>query len=149
MLLTGINHLNEPAPDWWSRLGYPLEPIVATEAVAEVRARFPEPALQEAAGIASAAVLDGLALAQATATDGLQRAIGVEIGGLAAVYERRLELRRACRAEPAESPLRRVQPWLWSARTSGGSPMTEALATATRSGCRARDRRCRSSRYTG
>jgi hypothetical protein len=123
-LLTGITHLDEAAREWWSRLGYKLEPVVVVGATEE--APVTTPATQPIDGMPSVAIEEGLALARATANDGRQRAIGLEVGGLEALHELRLELRRACGAEPPDFSLRTVQPWLWSAATSGGAAMTPA-----------------------
>lgn len=123
-LVAGINHLDEPARVWWSRLGYQLEP-----AIVEPMQRRAEASLTAALpnnGIPSVAMQEALVLAQDTAEDGHQRAIGLDVGGLEALHELRLELRRACRAESVDSSLRTVQPWLWSAATSGGTAMTAA-----------------------
>jgi hypothetical protein len=124
MLLTGIAHLGEAAPEWWTRLGYELEPVVVVGATAEAAATTL--ATQQTEGMPSGAIEDGLRLARDTANDGQQRAIGLEVGGLEALHELRLALRRACRAEPPGSSLHTVQPWLWSADTSSGTAMTPA-----------------------
>ena len=124
-LLTGITHLGDSALDWWSRLGYPLEPVGVVESL-EQPALVSLPATQPTSGMPSVAIQEGLMLARDSAEDGRQRAIGLEVGGLEALHELRLELRRACRAEPPGSSLRTVQPWLWSAATSGGTAMTPA-----------------------
>lgn len=120
MLLTGIAAFDEPIPDWWMRLGYGLGPEVVG----------PAPAPMSAASLTvegSSLNLDaGLALAYDTATDGCQRAIGLDAGGLDALHELRLQLRQAIRAEPADSPLRNMQPRMWSAASSGGTAMTAA-----------------------
>jgi secreted PhoX family phosphatase len=71
-----------------------------------------------------AAAHEGLVLAAASADDGMQRAIGLETGGLDALHELRLRLRRELRG--GESSLSVVQPWLWSQQTSGGKAMTDA-----------------------
>lgn len=123
-LLTGIAHLDEAAPEWWSRLGYELEPVGVVGTTEETAVTTL--AMQQADGMPSVAIDEGLALARDTANDGQQRAIGLEVGGLEALHELRLELRRACRAEPSDASLRMVQPWLWSAATSGGTAMTPA-----------------------
>jgi hypothetical protein len=122
-LLTGIAHLDEPVPAWWSRLGYELEPVVAVAAAADAA---PTISTSPTHDMPPVVIEEGLALARATASDGRQRAIGLEVGGLEALYELRLQLRRACRSQPRNSPLLTVQPWLWSAATSGGAAMTRA-----------------------
>lgn len=123
LLLTGIDHLNEAAPEWWARLGYELEPVVVVGSTEE--ATVTTSPTQPTDRMPSAAIQEGLMLARATASDGRQRAIGLEVGGLEALHELRLELRRACRAESASS-LHTVQPWLWNAVSSGGAAMTPA-----------------------
>lgn len=124
LLITGIAHLHEPALAWWSLLGYQLEPVVvvgATEedAITTSTSQTDDP-------LPAAAVSEAIALARATANDGRQRAIGLDVGGLDALHELRLQLRRACRTESPDSSLRSIESWLWSAATSGGAPMTSA-----------------------
>jgi hypothetical protein len=125
MLLAGIALIDEPIRSCWARLGYDLEPAaVAGQAATEA------PASPEVGSLtidsASVAVAAGLALARDTAADGRQRAIGLDAGGLDALHDLRLQLRQAIRAEPADSPLRYVQPWMWSAASAGGTAMTAA-----------------------
>jgi hypothetical protein len=127
MLLTGITHLHEPAGEWWPRLGYRLEPAAVVEA-AEALPSGGSLLAKHTTSLASAALGNGLDLAMSTAQDGRQRAVGLEAGGLEALDELRLGLRRACRAEPPESPLRKVQPWLWSVASSRGRALTTAGA---------------------
>jgi hypothetical protein len=126
MLLIGIAHLDEPAGEWWLRLGYQLEPVAVVAAAEPLRSIPVPPRPHAIDGISSSAFAEGLELAMSTAKDGRQRAIGLEAGGLEALDELRLELRRVCRADRSELPLLRVQPWLWSAATSGGKAMTAA-----------------------
>lgn len=125
MLLTGTSHLDDRPREWWLRLGYPPEPIGAVEPMQQ-SAVTPLPATEPDDGLAPVAIEEGLVLARDTAQDGRQRAIGLDAGGLEALHALRLALRRACRAEPSDSSLRKVQPWLWNAATSGGTAMTPA-----------------------
>ena len=124
ILLAGIESIDRPIRDWWKLLGYELDPVpVVGQAASEAAALMP--AAQRTIEGTQVAV-EGLALAHDTATDGRQRAIGLDTGGLDALHELRLQLRKAIRAEPADSPLRNVQPWMWSAASSGGTAMTPA-----------------------
>lgn len=124
-LLSGITRLDATARSWWSSLGYELEPLTVEELMRQPSAAS-LPATRPHPGMPLAPIDEGLVLALDTAEDGRQRAIGLEVGGLEALHQLRLELRRALLAEPAESSLRTVQPWLWSATTSGGTAMTSA-----------------------
>lgn len=119
-LLLGIAHLDESAPAWWARLGYDVEPAAAPEHTPIPS--FPE--LAQSGTLAPETVQEGLRLAEETARDGKQRAMGLESGGLDALDKLRLELRCACRSMPPGAALRRIQPWLWNAATSGGTAMT-------------------------
>jgi hypothetical protein len=65
-----------------------------------------------------------MALAEATARDGRQRAVDHPMADLDELQSFRLTLRQAIRARPAQDPVRFVRPWLWSAATSGGSALT-------------------------
>lgn len=104
MLLTGIASIDEPIRDWWTLLGYEIDPAVVGH----------EPAAMPATSLPvepwSVTLEQGLALAHDTATDGRQRAIGLDAGGLDALHDLRLGLRQAIRAERVDSPLRKVQP---------------------------------------
>jgi hypothetical protein len=125
-LLKGITHLDEPAHDWWERLGFQ---VPASGAPEPANHPAPSPARLDASTpseVELSTFQDGLSLARATGDDGKQRAIGLETGGLEALDALRLALRQTCRSEPPGSPLRRVQPWLWNAATSGGKAMTTA-----------------------
>jgi hypothetical protein len=120
MLLAGIAAIDQPIRDWWTLLGYEVDPAVVGEVLA------PMSAASFTIERSSMTVDEGLALAHDTGTDGRQRAIGLDAGGLDALQELRLQLRQAFRAEPADSPVRNVQPWMWSAASSGGTAMTPA-----------------------
>ncbi|MGW2155861.1 hypothetical protein [Nonomuraea sp. NPDC001699] len=61
-----------------------------------------------------------MALAEATAHDGRQRAVNHPTADLDLLQRLRMTLREAICAEPEQSPLRYVKPWLWNAATSGG-----------------------------
>ncbi|WP_188194648.1 hypothetical protein [Nonomuraea sp. SYSU D8015] len=65
-----------------------------------------------------------MALAEATGRDGLQRAVDHPATDLDQLQRLRLALRHAICTSPEQSPLRHVQPWLWSATTSGGIALT-------------------------
>jgi hypothetical protein len=121
LLLEGIGHLADPPIEWWARLGYGSA-VPAAEV--EIAAASVEPVAVAAADPLHAATHEGLVLAAASADDGMQRAIGLETGGLDALHELRLRLRRELRG--GESSLSVVQPWLWSQQTSGGKAMTDA-----------------------
>lgn len=123
MLLAGIASIDEPIRDWWARLGYELVPT-AVMGPAATAAPAPVPVASLTVDSASVTVDAGLALARDTAADGRQRAIGLDAGGLDALHELRLQLRQVILAEPADSPVRHVQPWMRSAATSGGTAMT-------------------------
>jgi hypothetical protein len=72
-------------------------------------------------------LLEAVALAEACAADGDQRALDHRPHDLEDLQRLRLEVRqRLCASEPGAS-LRRVMPWLWQPR-SGGQPMTAAGA---------------------
>jgi hypothetical protein len=125
MLLAGIASIDEPIPSWWARLGYDLDTAAVVGQGATEASASPGVA-SFTIGSAPVALDAGLALARDTAADGRQRAVGLDAGGLDALHELRLQLRQAIRAEPADSPIRQVQPWVWSAASSGGTAMTPA-----------------------
>jgi hypothetical protein len=122
-LVTGITHLNEPTQEWWSTLGYSQRPTLVVD-----RSDMPPVAVPVSAPIDNAepteVTYEAMQLALRTANDGVQRALGLEAGGLEALHELRLQVRRACQAAPADAALHAVQPWLWSESTSGGKAKT-------------------------
>jgi hypothetical protein len=67
-----------------------------------------------------------LRLAEATAADGRQRALDYPPAGLEDLQQLRLAVRQAICSAPAGTPIRHVEPWLWSAATSGGRALTES-----------------------
>lgn len=69
---------------------------------------------------------DLLEVMNATAQDGLQRAVDVEVGSPEALDELRLQMRQLVDAAPAGGPLSRITPWRWVQSTSGGRALTEA-----------------------
>lgn len=71
-----------------------------------------------------AAEAQAMALAEATARDGRQRAVDHPAADLEELQRLRLALRQAICAGPEGSPLRHVRPWLWSLTTSGGHALT-------------------------
>jgi hypothetical protein len=84
----------------------------------------PEPA---ASGAERPAMLEAaLKLAEATAADGRQRALDYPPAGLEDLQQLRLAVRQAICSAPVGAPVRHVQPWLWSAATSGGRALTES-----------------------
>ncbi|MGW6497978.1 hypothetical protein [Nonomuraea angiospora] len=68
--------------------------------------------------------VQAMALAEATAKDGRQRAVDHPAADLEELQRLRLTLRQAICASPGQSPLRHVQPWLWNLTTSGGRALT-------------------------
>jgi len=91
-------------------------------------ARLGEPALPPDLGVddasaPSATLASALAAAEGTAIDGGQRAVDAQALSLEDLQELRLQLREVLTGSDS-AELRRVRPWLWSARTSGGVPMT-------------------------
>ena len=69
-----------------------------------------------------------LALAAETAADGQQRGLDCPVPGVEDLHLLRLQVRDALRALPAGDPVRVVRPWVWSATSSGGTPLTGAGA---------------------
>ncbi|MEV4365780.1 hypothetical protein AB0J71_01845 [Nonomuraea sp. NPDC049637] len=65
-----------------------------------------------------------MAMVEATARDGRQRAVHDPAADLDLLQRRRLALRQAICAEPEHSPLRHVRPWLWSAASSLGAALS-------------------------
>lgn len=65
--------------------------------------------------------------AQATATDGEQRAVEAGATTLEELQQLRLDALRQLDAHP-DPQVRYVRPWLWRAATSGGRPLTESGA---------------------
>jgi hypothetical protein len=65
-----------------------------------------------------------LALVEATAADGRQRALDYPPAGLEDLQRLRLAVRQAICSPAAGTPIRHVQPWLWNAATSGGRALT-------------------------
>lgn len=121
-LLDGITHIGLPLMEWWQHLGYHLDPsALAPSASAKTDVPLED---DEPESVAPEVFQEAVALARETGEDGKQRAIGLEIGGLQILQDLRLRLRQACQAQPADSPMIRVQPWLWSAETSGGRAIT-------------------------
>ncbi len=59
-----------------------------------------------------------------TAADGVQRALECPVESLGALQDLRLKVGQMLAGEPTGSAARRVKPWLWSAATSGGQPLT-------------------------
>jgi hypothetical protein len=127
LLVRGLEHLADPIADWWSELGYEVPNTPTPQSPRGQRSVRPD-ASEEQPRLAE--LKEGLSLAEATGTDGRQRALGLWSGGLQVLQEQRLLLHRACRGASDGSPLARVQPWLWSAPTSGGTALTDA-GTAT------------------
>jgi hypothetical protein len=81
-------------------------------------------------------------LAEATAADGRQRALDSPPAGLEDLQQLRLAVCQAICSAPAGTPIRHVQPWLWSAATSGGvlSPRAGAIPVMS-CGCPGTNRR--------
>lgn len=71
---------------------------------------------------------EALALARLTAADHAQRALEFEATDLEQLKELRADLADLIGRETS-SALRHVRPWLWSADTTDGRPLTEAGAT--------------------
>jgi hypothetical protein len=112
------------------------EPVRSAEAVASpgaveepsIATAPPPGATWDAASVPPAdAVGAALALAEATARDGAQRALEFAAANLEELQQLRLGVRAAICAEPDGSPLRHVMPWLWT-HASTGRPLTEAGA---------------------
>jgi hypothetical protein len=123
-LLVAISHLAERPDDWWDLLGYPPSEPPAPLALSTSPTA---PIAEYATGPIEVEIMDtAVELAEATGLDGRQRAFGVEYGGLEMLDATRLALRRLCRGAADGSPLREVQPWLWSSASSGGTAMTPA-----------------------
>ena len=70
---------------------------------------------------------EALSLAEATAQDHEQRALDFRTADLADLYELRDQVRENLRSA-TQPELLHVKPWLWSAPSSGGSPLTGAGA---------------------
>lgn len=70
-------------------------------------------------------VPEALALAEATAGDGQQRALDYGAADLEGLLELRLQIRDELAASAQETALRCVMPWLWRPE-SGGRPLTAA-----------------------
>ena len=64
-------------------------------------------------------------LAAATAADGMQRGVEVQVSSLDDLLELRSEIQDSIRSQPEGSPLRHVRPWIWRQESSGGVPLTE------------------------
>lgn len=71
---------------------------------------------------------DALTLARATASDRQQRALDFEATDLEQLKELRADVAELI-GNSGDNALRHVRPWLWSASTSGGEPLTEAGST--------------------
>lgn len=71
------------------------------------------------------AYFEGMGLAEATARDGVQRAIDYQPDSLDDLLELRVELRDAITSTPEGSELRHVRPWTWT-EASGGTALTAA-----------------------
>jgi hypothetical protein len=128
LLILGAQHLDQPSANWWEQLGYAPPPVLPSAPTPPSAPRTTRTGAlaTEVDTLLPGVIDDALAAAEATGQDGQQRAVGLEIGGLEALQELRLVLHRACQTASEVSPLGRVQPWLWSADTSGGRAMTPA-----------------------
>jgi hypothetical protein len=84
----------------------------------------PDPAAAEPAADPADLLQAALAVAACTAADGHQRVVDDPAANLEALQQLRLAVRQAICSTPADAPLRRVLPWLWSAATSSGRALT-------------------------
>lgn len=122
MLLRVIATLETPVSTW-------REVVVQQAAQPHAPAASPPsppPPVAPSPGLAP--VEDALATAGMTIDDGRQRAVDLEPSSLEALQDLRLQVRRRLCAEPPDSPLRHVMPWLWCADSSGGTPLTSSGA---------------------
>lgn len=118
MLLRVIATIGTPASGW-------REVVVQEEARPPATAAPPPSPHPAATPLPSRDALDdAVATARQTSGDGLQRAVDLEHSSLEALQDLRLQVRRRLCAEPPDSLLRHVMPWLWSADSSGGTPLT-------------------------
>ena len=69
-----------------------------------------------------------VALACATADDGVQRALDVRFDSLDSLLEVRFRVRERIAAEPVDAVVRHVMPWVWREQSTG-RPLTEAGRT--------------------
>ncbi|SDM25262.1 hypothetical protein SAMN05421869_13917 [Nonomuraea jiangxiensis] len=67
-----------------------------------------------------------MALAEATARDGQQRAVDYPTADLDLLQRLRMALRQTICTKPEQSPLRHVKAWLWNAATSGGTALSSS-----------------------
>jgi hypothetical protein len=110
MLLAALESIGDSWTTW--RAGQLTEgPLTTPESVAGVVER---PDMLEMA----------LALAEATAEDGRQRAVDNPSADLEDLQELRLATRQAICGAPASTLIRHVLPWLWNAATSTGRALT-------------------------
>jgi hypothetical protein len=121
MLLRVIATLGTPPSAWRAAVGQ-------EEAQPAAAARPPSTPSSEPSLTSSNAVDDAVVAARLTSDDGRQRAVELEQRSLEALQDLRLHVRRRLCAEPLDSPLRRVMPWLWNADSSGGTPLTNSGA---------------------
>ena len=119
-LIEAVTTLETPVSTWRVQAGTP------DEAAPSVSAAAPVDVLQAPAPPAAdgAALVDALAAARLTGADGRPRAVNLEETSLSVLQDLRLHERQQLCSEPPGSPLRHVMPWLWSAQTSGGAPLT-------------------------
>ena len=71
-------------------------------------------------------VVLALELAAATAEEGEQRALDLEVGDLEELLGLRLEVRERLAASPDGSMLRTVRPWIWNVATNDAQALSEA-----------------------
>lgn len=122
MLLRVIATLGTPTSAW-------REVVVHEEPQPSVAAAVPPSPPPVQTPLPSPDTLDNaVAAALQTSGDSRQRAVDLEQDSLEALQDLRLQLRQRLCAEPNGSPLRHVMPWLWSADSSGGKPLTTSGA---------------------
>lgn len=124
-LLAALDDLGTAWSDWRAQRvrtpqDSPAEGAAMTPAECGPGAIAETPMVLGSASIEHAA----MALAEATARDGRQRAVHHPTAGLDELHRLRLALRQAICAAPDPSPIRHVRPWLWRVATSGGTALT-------------------------
>lgn len=115
MLLAAVASIGSSWPEW------------RTEQLGEAQGAD-EPTVEVPRGDTSDDLTEALALAEATARDGVQRALDRAAKDLDSLQGLRLAVPQAICGSPGGSSLRHVMPWLWHGPTSGGGAITTAGA---------------------
>ncbi|MCB1000368.1 MAG: hypothetical protein KDB40_13815 [Acidimicrobiales bacterium] len=126
-----IHSLALTPADWRARvLGSVLEPLEplgppAGEPPVDTATAEPVAAADTEPSTPDGVIEHALALARATAVDGVQRALDVRFDSLDSLLETRHRFRLRLTTEPVDAPVRYVMAWVWREQSTG-APLTDA-----------------------